>query len=185
MSTIDGKYIWIEKETPNFDVDITSQPVEKDIDMIDHVQRKARTLALNGEVSGPKAAEIHEYLVHASDTGKIVKYIGRMAFSGLISGLSTERSYQTADGFTFSFTLTEVRLATSSYISKLPTPVKAQAAKIINSGVKQTKSNKKTKSKDTKTKGKKSSSKKTSSKKTSSKKEPVKKVKFKKGSPWA
>ncbi|MGN7359455.1 phage baseplate protein [Paenibacillus sp. SAF-054] len=180
MATIDGKYIWVDKEPSSFDVDITSQPVEKDIDMTDHVQRKARTLTLNGEVSGEDAAEIHDYLVNASDTGKIVKYIGRMSFSGLISGLSTDRSYQTADGFTFTFTLTEVRIAQSSYINKLPVPVKAQAAKIVNSGVKQTKSNKSTKSKDKKTKDKKKST-----KKTSSKKEPVKKVKFKKGSPWA
>lgn len=181
MATIDGKYIWVEKETPNFDVDITTQPVEKDIDMTDHVQRKARTLALNGICTGENAADIHSFLVQASDTGRIVKYVGRVSFTGLISGLSTDRDYQIGDGFSFSFTMVEVRVAQSSYVNKLPVPIKAQAAKIVNSGVKQTKSNKSTKKTKTKTKAK---DKKTNKKKTTTK-QTVQKVKFKKGSPWA
>ncbi|OXL83184.1 hypothetical protein BCV73_08905 [Paenibacillus sp. SSG-1] len=181
MATIDGKYIWVENETPNFDVDITSQPVEKDIDMTDHVQRKARTLAISGICTGKNAADMQSFLVQASDKGQIVKYVGRLSFTGLISGLSMPRDYQTGDGFNFSFTLIEVRVAQSSYVNKLPTPVKAQAAKIVNSGVKQTKSNKKTKKTETKTKTK---DKKTTKKKTTTK-QAVQKVKFKKGSPWA
>ncbi|MUG24773.1 hypothetical protein GNQ08_20605 [Paenibacillus macerans] len=170
MATIDGNYIWIEKEDPTFDVDITTQPVEKDIDMTDHVQRKARTMSLNGAVAGPDAARILTYLKKCSDTGQVVKYVGRMAFTGIISGLSTSHDYTIADGYSFSFTLTEVRVAQSSYVDKLPVPVKAQAAKIVNSGVKQTKSKKSTGSKKT-------------AKSTDKKK--VEKVKFKKGSPWA
>ncbi|MEK4113224.1 phage baseplate protein [Paenibacillus sp. FSL M7-1414] len=183
MATIDGKYLLVEQESPTFDVDITTQPVEKDIDMADHVQRKARTMGITGQVSGPGAAAMLTYLKSVSDKGIIVKYVGRVAFMGTISGLATGHSYKIADGFTISFTLNEVRVAKSSYVEKLPTPIKAQAIKIVNSGTKQ----KKDKSKTSKGKSSTASSKpkKDKDKKTKKEKEPVKKVKFKAGSPWA
>ncbi|MNK97943.1 hypothetical protein D3C87_1182920 [compost metagenome] len=173
MAKINGYYVTVEKEELGFDVEITQQPVEKDINVIDHVQRKARTIALSGQCAGKDAAKIHRFLIEASDKGEAVEFIGRSTFKGLMSGLTTSRDYTIADGFNFSFTITEVRFANSSFVSKLPTPIKAQAAKIVNSGVKQTKDNKK----GTKAKGKGKSKKKG--------KEPVQKVKFKKGSPWA
>lgn len=173
MATIDGKYIMAEKEDMTDDVDITQQPIEKDIDITDHVQRKARTLSISGLIAGENAAEMQRFLVEAQDTGKVVEYIGRTTLKGLLSGFSTSRDYTTGDGYTYSLTITEVRFASSSYVSKLSFPIKSQAAKIINSGVKQTKSNKKTKNKK-----KKSSSKKKGGQK-------VQKVKFKPGSPWA
>ncbi|RPK29872.1 phage baseplate protein [Paenibacillus xylanexedens] len=183
MATVDGKYLLVEQESPGFDVDITTQPMEKDIDATDHVQRKARTMGITGQVSGPGAAAMLTYLKKVSDKGIIVKYVGRVAFMGMISGLATGHSYKIADGYTISFTITEVRIAKSSYVEKLPTPIKAQAIKIVNSGTKQTKD------KSKKSKGKSSTSstkpKKDKDKKTKKEKEPVKKVKFKAGSPWA
>ncbi|OMF09555.1 hypothetical protein BK129_01485 [Paenibacillus amylolyticus] len=183
MAKIDGHYILVEQESPTFDVDITTQPVEKDIDMTDHVQRKARTMGITGVVAGSDASKILAYLKKASDSGQIVKYVGRMAFTGIISGLATGHTNQIANGYTISFTMTEVRIATASYSAKLPTPVKAQTVKIVNSGTKQTKD------KSKKSKGKSSTSstkpKKDKDKKTKKEKEPVKKVKFKAGSPWA
>lgn len=189
MATIDGKYLLVEQESPTFDVDITTQPVEKDIDMTDHVQRKARTMGITGVIAGTGAAAMLTYLKKASDTGQIVKYVGRVAFTGIISGLATGHTYKIADGYTVSFTLTEVRVAKSSYVDTLPTPIKAQTIKIVNSGTKQTKDkSKKTKNKSKTTKNKtksSSTSTKDKSKKTKKEKEPVKKVKFKAGSPWA
>ncbi|ALA41367.1 hypothetical protein ABE82_07475 [Paenibacillus peoriae] len=179
MAMIDNHYIWIEKESPTFDVEITSQPVEKGIDMVDHVQRKARTMPLSGVISGPDAARVLTYLKKASDTGQIVKYVGRTAFTGIISGLATDHDYTNADGYAVSFTLTEVIVAQSSYVGKLPLPVKSQAAKIVNSGVKQKKDKKKSGKKDKTKKGKKGKG------KGKKEKEKVQKVKFKKGSPWA
>jgi len=183
MALIDGKYLLVEQENPTFDVDITSQPVEKDTDMTDHVQRKARTMGITGQVSGPGAGDMLTYLKKVSDNGIIVKYVGRTAFTGIISGLATGHSYKIANGYTVSFTITEVRIASSSYVDKLPTPIKAQTIKIVNSGTKQTKE----KGKKGKGKGKKDSKKKESKKgkKGKKQKEPVQKVKFKPGSPWA
>lgn len=185
MATVDGKYLLVEQESPTFDVDITTQPVEEDIDMTDHVQRKARTMGITGQVSGPGAASMLTYLKKVSDKGIIVKYIGRVAFMGVISGLATGHSYKIADGYTISFTITEVRIAKSSYVDKLPTPIKAQAIKIVNSGTKQTKSSKKTKKTKTSSSKDKTKTKTKAKSKSKKTKEPVTKVKFKAGSPWA
>lgn len=179
MARIDGHYIWIEKESPTFDVEMTSQPVEKGIDRVDHVQRKARTLSLSGGISGPDAARVLTYLKKASDTGQIVKYVGRTVFTGMVSGLAMNYDYTSADGYAISFMMTEVLVAQSSYVGKLPLPVQSQAAKIVNGGVKQKKVQKKSgqKNKTPSKLGKKGTGKK--------EKEKVQKVTFKKGSPWA
>ncbi|WP_422659120.1 phage baseplate protein [Paenibacillus sp. EC2-1] len=185
MAKIGGHYILVEQESPTFDVDITTQPVEKDIDMTDHVQRKARTMGITGVVAGSDVSKVLAYLKKASDSGQIVKYVGRIAFTGIISGLATTHTNKIANGYTVSFTMTEVRIATSSYSAKLPTPVKAQTVKIVNSGTKQTKSSKKTKkTKKTSSKSK-TKKEKAKSSKTKKTKAPVQKVKFKPGSPWA
>lgn len=170
MAKIDGYYLLVEKEDSDFEVDITQQPVEKGIDISDHVQRKARTLSISGIVSGDKAAETHQFLVESQDSGKIVNYVGRTTMKGLLSGLSTSRDYTTADGFTYSVTITEILIAASSFVNNLPSPVKAQVAPIVNSGVKQTKTNNKDANKKTTQK--------------TAKKAKVKKVKPDKGSIW-
>jgi hypothetical protein len=168
MATLDGYSITVETESPGFKVEITSQPIERGTDVTDHVQPKLRTMDLSGRVVGPSAAEIHAYLIRSMESGKIVKYTGRTQFSGLIASFSAPRDYKIADGFTFSLSLIEVKFATSSYVSALPTPVKVQAAQVVSAGVKQTKSTSKGKSKTTTTK-----------------KEPMTVVTFKAGSKWA
>lgn len=173
MATINGRYILAEKEDLTYDVDITQQPVEKEINITDHVHRKPRVLSLSGVVVGEKAEETHRFFVESQDQGKMVEFVGRTSLKGLLSGFTSSRDYTTADGYTFSCTITEVKFATSSYVGKLPTPIKSQAAKVVNSGVKQTKNNKKTSTKKTKSSSKKKG------------KEKVQKVKFKPGSPWA
>lgn len=146
MATLDGYTITVETETPGYEVDITSQPVEKSVDVTDHVQPKARTLELSGRVVGPEAAKIHAYLIKTMESGTIVNYVGRTFFTGLIASFSAPRDYKIADGFNFSLSLTEIRIATASYVSALPTPVKVQASQVVSAGVKQTKSKSSTKS---------------------------------------
>ncbi|WP_079908277.1 phage baseplate protein [Paenibacillus sp. 32352] len=161
MATIDGRYVFVEQEDPSYEVDVTEQPVEDNVSLTDHVQRKARTMNISGMIVGDDAAEIKEYLIRVQDSGSIVEYDGRNYFVGLLTGFTTSHNYKVGNGFTFSASLKEVVIAESSYIEKLPTPIRASAAPVISSGRKQTKTKK----------GKKD--------------EPVEKVKFKAGSPWA
>lgn len=163
MATLAGHKITVETESPGFEVDITTQPIERGADVTDHVQPRARTLELAGRVVGTDAAKIHAFLVKTMESGTIVSYSGRTTFRGLIASFSAPRDYKVADGFTFSMQLVAVRIATSSYVAKLPTPVKVQAAKVATAGVKQTKSKSTSKGKA---------------------KEPVTVVKFKEGSKW-
>lgn len=160
MATVDGRYITVESEDPSYEVDITEQPVEKGIALTDHVQRKARTMSLSGYVVGDDAAEIRAYLIACQDAGSIVEYDGRNYFVGLLTGLQTKHDASIANGFSFSATLQEVQVAESSYVETLPDPIRAQAAPIISSGRKQTKS-------------------------TTSSAKDVQKVEFVAGSPWA
>lgn len=173
MAKLGAHYIHVTSEDNDFPVDITTQPVEKGNDVTDHVQPKPRTLSISGSVV-ENAAKIQQFIVKAKDSGQIVKFTGRTTFTGLISGFQPKRTYKNASGFEFTLTMTEVKIAQSSYVEDLPVPVKAQKAKIVNSGTKQTKTSKKSAAKSTTTK-----------KKASTKKEKVQKVKFKPGSPWA
>ncbi|QCT03286.1 hypothetical protein E6C60_2574 [Paenibacillus algicola] len=181
MATINGHYLSVAEETPEFAVDVTDQPVEKEVDVSDHVQRKLRNMSITGTVV-EDAAKIERFLKTAVDQGEVVRYVGRTTFSGLITSFTPTRTYRNATGFDFSITIKEVRFASSSYVKDLPLPLKAQVAKIVNSGTKQKKSNKKSEKKTTTKK----TAKATTTKKTSKKaKEQVQKVKFKPGSPWA
>ncbi|HEY2493250.1 MAG TPA: hypothetical protein VGI33_10100 [Paenibacillus sp.] len=175
MAMLNGHYILVEDESPSFDVDITDQPVERDIDLSDHVQRKARKLSISGVIVGKDAAQTRAMIVKAQDHGEIVRFTGRTTFTGLLSGFSSKHDYSIADGFTFTLTMKEVRLAVSSVVEKLPTAIKAQAGKITNSGVKQMKSTKQSQSQASTNQTTKSNNK---------PKGKVQKVKFEKASSW-
>lgn len=140
MAKLDGYYILVESEDPSFPNEVTDQPVEKGVPLSDHVQRQPRSIALSGVIVGADAIKIRDYLIVASDNGKLVKFVGRNAFSGVITGLATSHSHKVANGYAFSFTLREIRIAETSAAGKLPALVKSQAAPIINAGTKKTKS---------------------------------------------
>jgi len=178
MATINGLYILIETEDPNYANEVTEQPVEKGVSISDHVQRLGRSMAVSGYVVGPNASKIRADLINLSDKGKLVHYVGRNSFVGVITELTTSHTYQVANGYAVSFTLKEIRVAETSAAGKLPAPIRSQAAPIINSGTKK----KKTKA-DSKKK-KKSSSTKKSKAKSKKEKEKTQKVKFKPGSKW-
>lgn len=161
MATIDGHYVLVEKEDPSYEVDVTTQPVEKNIDLTDHVQRRARIMDISGFIVGEDAAQTREYLIAAQDAGNIVIYDGRNYFVGLLTGFASSHDSSIGNGFSFTASLQEVLVAESSYVETLPTPIRAAAAPVISSGRKQTKSTKK------------------------KEKDEVQKVKFKAGSPWA
>ncbi|GAC41700.1 phage baseplate protein [Paenibacillus popilliae] len=169
MAKIDKHYILVESENPSYPVDVTEQPVEKGVNLTDHVQRQARTMGVSGYVVGPDAAKVLAYLRKASDTGKIVKYVGRIAFSGVITELATTHTYSIANGYSISFMMREIRIAKASRASKLPAPVRSQAALIVKAGTKKQKKKGAGKTKIIK----------------STSKEKTQKVKFKPGSKWA
>ncbi|QOS97547.1 hypothetical protein JNUCC42_13195 [Brevibacterium sp. JNUCC-42] len=139
MATINGMYITVESEEPSYEVDVTEQPVETGINLIDHIRRRATTMSISGVIAGEDAAQIREVIKTLSHTGTIMEYIGRNYFTGIITNFQTKHHHRIANGYEFSATLKEIRIAKSSYIETLPLPIKAQAAPIISAGRKQKK----------------------------------------------
>ncbi|MEJ8306666.1 phage baseplate protein [Saccharibacillus sacchari] len=196
MAKIDNFYVLVESENPSFENEVPSQPVEKGVNVSDHVQRKPRLLAISGFVAGPTSDKTLAFLKSASDRGKIVWFTGRTTMQGVITGFSTTHDSNVGNGFGFSLTIVEIQIATSTPAEKLDPPTRAQAAPIINSGVKKKKESKPKKAEKTKKDSKKKNGKKESKPKTKSQKkkdkaekktkekETVKKVKFKAGSKW-
>ncbi|MBH5316702.1 hypothetical protein I6N90_02620 [Paenibacillus sp. GSMTC-2017] len=139
MAILNGQYIHVINEDPSYEVDITDQPVEKGINLSDHVQRKPRTLSLNGYIVGDDAAQVRAKIISNMDQGIIAKYVGRNAFTGLITSFSSKHDHRVANGFSFSLTIKSVRIATTSYEGTLPTPLGTQVDAVDNSGLKQPK----------------------------------------------
>ncbi|OAB48271.1 phage baseplate protein [Paenibacillus antarcticus] len=180
MALLNGHYILVEDESPSYEVEITDQPVDRDIDLSDHVQRKARTLSISGVIVGDHAVSIRAMIVKAQDQGEIVQFSGRTTFRGLISGFSPKHDHTIMDGFAFTLSMKEVRIAGSSYVKvPLPAPIKAQVAKAANAGVKQPLSKKNSAAKPINSN---SNTVKTTPKKTITSKAP--KSTHKRGTPW-
>ncbi|MDR4997896.1 phage baseplate protein [Brevibacillus parabrevis] len=162
MALINGMYILAETEDPKFEVEVTDQPVEIGIDVSDHVQRKPYTIDISGFIVGDDAAQIREKIKAIAEKGELVEFQGRNLFSGRIVSFATSHTNRIANGFAFSLSMKEIRIAKTSYVETLPAPIRAQAAPVVSAGRKQTK-------------------KKQARKST----EKVEKVKFKAGTPWA
>ncbi len=160
MAKINDVYITAEKETVNYETDITNEPVEDGEPLTDHVQKKPRILSVGGKIVGKNNTEAdakRTKIIRFMEQGKLVKFIGRNIFSGLIASFSAEQDYKVANGFIFSMTIKEIKIAKSAFNKKLPKPIKIQIATITIAGEKQTKNKKKKKSKKLKKKPKKPS----------------------------
>lgn len=124
MAILGGYEIHVISETPEYSVNITQYPVEEDIDLTDHVERLPTTMTITGKILGPDAANIREKLKEAMFRGERLDYVGRNAFRRvLIANISTEHDYEVANGFRFTMTLQQVRVAKPSYAPFLNDPI--------------------------------------------------------------
>ena len=77
MATINGLYIFVESEDYSYNVEIPEHTVETGIDVSDHVQRKATTLSISGEIVGPTSELVKTTLKTMEHKGILCKYVGR------------------------------------------------------------------------------------------------------------
>jgi hypothetical protein len=138
MATINANYITVESEEPSHEIEVTEQPIEDGIDIMDHVRAKAKTMRISGFIVGDDAAQIRQNILNLHQAGSIVEYIGRNYFVGIITSFQSTHNHQVANGLSFNAILKEVRVAKSSYLETLPPFVRAQAAPVIKIGRKQT-----------------------------------------------
>lgn len=143
ISKLHGLLIHVESEDATIDVDIPTHKVEKGIDLSDHVERKPITIKISGLLVRPTEDRVEtlvQKLQKIEVEGKVITYEGRRIYKNmLVSGLSIGASSKVMNGYRFSLTLTEVRIAQSSYVKP---KVKATTATKKQAGRKQTENKK-------------------------------------------
>ncbi|MCR8636186.1 phage baseplate protein [Paenibacillus radicis (ex Xue et al. 2023)] len=137
MATINENYVMVESEEPSHEIDVTEQPIEDGIDIMDHVRAKAKTMRISGFIVGDDAAQIRQNILNLHQAGSIIEFIGRNYFVGIITSFQSTHNHQVANGLSFNATLKEVRVAKSSYLETLPPFIHTQAAPVITVGRKQ------------------------------------------------
>ncbi|NHN29446.1 phage baseplate protein [Paenibacillus agricola] len=138
MATINGNYVTVESEEPSHDIDVTEQPIEDGIDLLDHVRPKAKTMNISGFIVGEDAAQIRQNILNLLQSGSIIEYIGRNQFVGILTGFRSTHNHQISNGLSFSATLKEVLVAKTSTIEQLPLPIRAAEQPVLVLGRKQT-----------------------------------------------
>lgn len=145
MAKINGIMIDVLKEELQNDVELPSHPVEKGIDLTDHVEKKPVVLSISGKLIRPDNTSLETLIGRLSTIetkGMLVVYEGRRIYHNLmISKFSHDADSKIMNGFNFSMTLKEVRFAGPSYVSLEP-KMKAAVAGVSSVGRKQTENKK-------------------------------------------
>ena len=139
MALINNHYIFVVDEDIDYTVESTSHPVEKGIDITDHIQRKPINLSLNGKIidnNTAKAADILGKIKNLQNSGSLITYIGRNSLSNLqIQDFSISSPYTNWGGYDFEMTLKEVRFAKSAYDAAKSAKLAAQTTQGNNNKV--------------------------------------------------
>lgn len=126
MSYINGYYIFVENEKVSRDVDVSSYPVEKGLDLTDNIKRSPITISLSGLIVDYKnsngatvtAKTVYQNLINLNAKGLYVKYEGVNSISNaIIEKLETENTNAAYGAYSFSMDLKEIRIANSAYVA--------------------------------------------------------------------
>lgn len=119
MALINNNYVFVENEDLSHDVESTSHPVEKGVEITDHVKRSPYELSISGKIvdhDGAKASDILAKLKSLQKSGSLITYVGRNALGNMqIQSFSTSHPYTNWGGCDFDMTLKEVRIAKPAY----------------------------------------------------------------------
>lgn len=119
MALINNNYVLAENESITYESESTSHPVEKGIDITDHVQRKPIILSISGVISdtkNKKSTEIVENIKKLQNSGSLIKYVGRISLGNMqIQSFNTNYEYKNWGGCAFDLELKEIRIANSAF----------------------------------------------------------------------
>lgn len=122
MAILNGLYIHVTSEEMSNEVDVTTHPVEKGIDITDTVRRKAIAMSLSGKIvdyGDMKAYQVLEKIHKLQKDGSLINYTGRnIATNMQIKSFDTSHPNTNHGGADFTMELKEVRIAKSSYSPK-------------------------------------------------------------------
>ena len=113
-----GTYkIAVTEEEAAYSVDATDYEVEKGVNLTDHVKKNNTDFSIEGKVVGTSryVDTIEKYFVDSMSKGRVLTYVGRSRFSNIIIlSFKKRQNSKIANGFAFSMSLREVRVAKSS-----------------------------------------------------------------------
>ncbi|MGI6014368.1 MAG: FimV family protein [Oscillospiraceae bacterium] len=130
MAILNGLYVHVTDESLSKDVDTTSHPVEKGIDLTDTVRERPFSLSISGKIVDYGDMKSHEVLAkikkfHAD--GSLINYSGRnIATNMQIQSFSTDHPNTNHGGADFDMELKQVRIAKSAYVPKPKTKKKIE-----------------------------------------------------------
>ena len=129
MALINNIWVFVESENLTDDVESTSHPVEKGVNLTDHVQRQPKELSISGKIvkhGKVKTSETVKKIKELQRSGSLIKYVGRVTESNMqIQSFSTSFTHANWGGCDFEMTLKEVRIAKTAYVA----PKKTSKAK--------------------------------------------------------
>lgn len=138
MALINDLYVFVEDEDVGREIDATEHPVEKGINITDHVNPKAITVSLKGRIVGSNAANTIQLLQKMMQTGVLVKYIGRSTMSNaIITKFNTSHPNTIHGGCSFTCEIKKVRIAQSAYKAAESTKTSTKTAAKSKTGTQQ------------------------------------------------
>lgn len=120
--------------------EVTTHPVEKGVNITDHVKRQPKVYEIEGHVGDAEdPGAKHLKLAIMWSRGEPVNYSGRTKMKNvIIENFTSDVDESSQKGFNFSLTLREIRIAKPSTVSLLPVRLKVNVAEVGNAGRVQT-----------------------------------------------
>lgn len=113
MAKIGDVSIFVLSESVKNDVQSTTHPVEKGIDITDHIKLEPVTISVSGEIIGDDGKNEIEQMMK---NGEIVSYKGSSTIANAqIVSFSCEYTNEIAGGCNFNMEIKEIRVAKSAY----------------------------------------------------------------------
>lgn len=118
IATIDGLYVFVEKEDINYQMNITENPVEQGVSLSDHAEREPLSFSISGMLLDDERTTAYEQYTKLRNwqlACKQVKFVGRNVFTGVITDISKSNDYTVENGAPVTITMKEIRIANSPY----------------------------------------------------------------------
>lgn len=156
-------------DEPKRKATITEHPVEEGSAISDHIRTDPISVSIKGIVTGHNAFTKLKKIEAYWKSGTVLNYIHRTAFKNMvIESFDTAHTVQVGNGFEFTISMREMRIAEASAVKYMAVPARVKIKPVVKKGVQQKQKPKQIK--ETKKKAKKKSSSKKS--KTTKKNQP-------------
>ncbi len=125
-------------EKPQRSVKTTDHPIEGGDNITDHTEREPDSMSISGVVVGLSAANRLNRLDQYMKNSELLTYVYRnLKKNVIIKSFESTHDAEVANGFKFSMTLKEIRVAKPSIVKSLDKDKRTQAAELENKGQQQ------------------------------------------------